>query len=94
MTISTLDGRIERLENTAGHSATRRALSILRAKLNARAKERRHRETYRRMLDFDEAILRDIGTNREEVRWVASLPVSIDSEAAIAKERAQRATDA
>ena len=46
------------------------------------------RKAVRRLQDLDDHLLRDIGANREDIRWAASLPLSHNP--ALALEERQR----
>lgn len=89
MTILPFPRQVQNADCERGHPTTRRALQALRAKLHARAVERIHRQSYRQMMELDDAILRDIGVTRGEITWAASLPLGVDSKAAIAENRAR-----
>ncbi len=59
-----------------GHISTRRSLEILREKLQDWGKRRDHRIAYRKMMQLDDRILRDIGVTRYQVNRAANAPLS------------------
>lgn len=52
-----------RSARTSGHP-----IDHLAAALGERARQRKHRRQYRRMLDYDDHILRDIGISRDDIQ--------------------------
>ena len=51
----------------------------------------RARRAVRAMLDWDERLLSDVGVERDEVRWAASLPLSVNAALALEDRALRRA---
>lgn len=65
---------IETHDATAGHPLTR-----LVSSLADRARNHRRRRRFNRLLDLDDAMLKDIGVTRGEVQIASGLPLSVNA---------------
>lgn len=49
------------------------------AEQSARRKERRSRRQVARLMTFSDQMLRDLGVTREDIRWAAGRPMTVDA---------------
>ncbi|MDJ0640984.1 MAG: DUF1127 domain-containing protein [Paracoccaceae bacterium] len=67
------------IQNTTHNARTGHPLHQLSVSLAERIRQYRRRRGFRRLLDLDDHMLRDIGVTHAEVEIASNLPLSVDA---------------